>query len=311
MNGRTYCGHYKGNYLKSTLEYIYARYLDYMGINWEYEAKTFYLSTGGAYKPDFVLSDGSYVEVKGGFNYEIDLPRIKGFEKEYGVTVKIIQEKDLRQMIRSTPMVYEHLKKEWKQLAKGFGMDTSGENNPRYGAKVSNITRAKIAARAKSRMEDPEYKRKWLEARKNSEKVQRQTDRLKAYNFVKQYRVFVTCQQCEKEFEVLYRKNKPQQFCSYNCSNAATFSKTSSENSSLIQKMALDFAKNHAQAILSCKLNKIKPVLQPFYDQIEQKFGIKDERTLSKALLGYQTNRKEVLVCFRSLVENVLGTTGK
>ncbi|MBD2184419.1 hypothetical protein H6S82_20360 [Planktothrix sp. FACHB-1355] len=95
------------------------------------------------------------------------------------------------------------------------------------------------------------------------------------------------------------------------CSNAATFSKTSSENSSVIQKMALDFAKNHAQAILSCKLNKIKPVLQPFYDQIEQEFGIKDERTLSKALLGYQTNRKEVLACFRSFVENVLGTTGK
>ena len=99
MNGRTYCGHYKGNYLKSTLEYIYARYLDYMGISWEYEVKTFYLSTGGSYKPDFVLSDGSYVEVKGGFNYKIDLPRIKSFEKEYGVTVKIIQENDLRRIV--------------------------------------------------------------------------------------------------------------------------------------------------------------------------------------------------------------------
>jgi hypothetical protein len=72
MNGRTYCGHYKGYYLKSTLEYIYARYLDYMEIEWDYEVQTFELSTGGSYKPDFRLSNGSYVEIKGTFNYPID-----------------------------------------------------------------------------------------------------------------------------------------------------------------------------------------------------------------------------------------------
>ncbi|GGA53908.1 hypothetical protein CYANOKiyG1_74020 [Okeania sp. KiyG1] len=311
MNGRTYCGHYRGHYLKSTLEYIYARYLDYKEIHWEYEVKIFDLSTGGSYKPDFMLSDGSYVEVKGGFNYQTDLPRIKCFEKDYGVTVKIIQEKDLRQLIASTPMVYEHLKQEWKQIAKGLGMDTSGKNNSRYGAKVSNITRAKISAKAKSRMKDSEYKSKWLEGRKNSAKVQKQNERLKAYNLLRQYQVFVTCHHCGKEFEVLFRKNKPQKYCSYSCSNTAQFSKISGDKSFLIQELALDFAKNNAQSILSCKVNKIISVLKPFYDQIEKEFGIKDERTVSKALLGYQTNRKEILFYFHSLVENVLGTTGK
>jgi hypothetical protein len=53
MNGRTYSGFYKGYYLKSSLEYIYARYLDYLEVEWVYEPKTFQLSNGGSYKPDF------------------------------------------------------------------------------------------------------------------------------------------------------------------------------------------------------------------------------------------------------------------
>ena len=182
MNGRTYCGHYKGHYLKSTLEYIYARYLDYIGVEWRYEVQTFELSTGGSYKPDFLLADGSYVEIKGGFNYETDLPRIKTFEQDYQVSVKVIQEKDLRQLIHSTPFVFEHLKRVWKDIAQGLGMDTSGVNNPRHGVKASEVTRAKIAQKAKSRLQDPEYKQRWTESRLKSEKVQQQTEKLKQYN---------------------------------------------------------------------------------------------------------------------------------
>lgn len=104
MNGRTYCGHYNGYYLKSTLEYIYARYLDHVGIAWRYEVKTFQLSNGGSYKPDFHLEDGSFVEIKGGFNYQTDLPRIKLFETDYQAHVLVLQEHDLRQLIRSTPL---------------------------------------------------------------------------------------------------------------------------------------------------------------------------------------------------------------
>lgn len=116
-----------------------------MGIQWQYEVKTYELSNGGSYKPDFLLTDGSYVEVKGSFNYETDLPRIKAFEQDYNVTVRIIQETDLRQLIRSSPFIFEHLKQEWKQIAKGLGMDTSGTNNPRYGVKASEKTKMKIA----------------------------------------------------------------------------------------------------------------------------------------------------------------------
>lgn len=307
MNGRTYCGHYKGYYLKSTLEYIYARYLDYMEIQWQYEVKTYALSTGGSYKPDFYLAPGYYAEVKGGFNYETDLPRITTFEQDYGVRVKIIQEKDLRQLIRSTPFVFEHLKREWKQIAKGLGMDTSGANNPRYGIKASEITRAKIAQKAKSRLQNPEFKQKWVQARAHSDKVKQQTERLQAYNRQRYYQVFVTCQYCRQEFEVMFRKNAPQKYCSYHCSVNAVRSKTSPENAQAIQAIAVEFAKTYPHEIMQCKLNRIKPLLEPFYQQVEQAFDIQDERTLSKALLGEQTNRKAMLQYFQTLVEKVLG----
>lgn len=278
-----------------------------MGIQWQYEVKTFELSNGGSYKPDFLLTEDFYVEVKGGFNYETDLPRITTFEQDYGVAVTIIQEKDLRRLIRPTPFVFEQLKQEWKQIAKGLGMDTSGVNNPRYGVKASETTKAKIAQKAKSRLQDPEYRQKWTESRLKSNKVKQQTKRLQQYNLQRYYQVFVTCQYCDQEFEVLFRKNAPQKYCSYHCSVNAVRSKTFPENAQAIQAIAAEFAKTHPNEIMLCKFNKIKPALEPFYEQVRSQFGIQDERTLSKALLGKQTDRKAVLRYFRSLAEKVLG----
>ena len=311
MNGRTYCGHYKGYYLKSTLEYIYARYLDYVGIVWKYEVKTFALSTGGSYKPDFYLvKEGRYVEIKGGFNYKTDLPRIRAFEADQKTSVQVFQESDLRKLIRPTPFVFEQLKREWKQIAQGLGMDTSGKNNPRYGIQQSASTRSKIAKKAKARLQDPVYRKKWEAARKNSEKVKRQTERLKTYNAARYYQVFETCRYCGKHYEVTYRKHDPPKYCSRKCSVSDVRGKTSLEVSSAVQLLAEKFAKQNAEAILNCKLNKIRPVLQPFYEQVRTQYDIQDERTLSKALLGRQTNRKEMLYYFQSLVEKVLGTMG-
>lgn len=300
MNGRTYCGHYKGYYLKSTLEYIYARYLDYIGTNWDYEVQTFELSTGSSYKPDFYLTDECrYVEIKGSFNYETDLPRIKAFEADYRLSVQIVQEPDLRRLIGPTPFVFEQLKREWKQVAQGLGMDTSGENNSRYGVKQSNQTRSKIAKKAKARLQNPEYRKKWESSRRNSDKVQRQTENLKRYNDERYYQVFETCRYCNKRYEVTYRKYNPPKYCSRKCSVSDVRGKTSPEASEAIQLLALDFARQNTEAILKCKLNKIRPVLQPFYEQVESIHGIQDERTLSKALLGRQTNRKEMLGYFQ------------
>ncbi len=293
------------------MEYIYARYLDYTETAWDYEVQTFELSTGGSYKPDFYLiKEGQYVEIKGGFNYETDLPRIRVFEADQNTSVPIFQERDLRKLVRSTPFVFEQLKREWKQVAQALGMDTSGENNPRYGVKQSVSTRSKIAKKAKARLQDPEYRKKWDASRKNSEKVQRQTEKLKVYNAERYYQVFETCRYCNKRYEVTYRKYDPPKYCSRKCSVSDVRGKTSPEASEAIQLLALEFARCNAEAILKCKLNKIKPLLKPFYEQVNAQYDIQDERTLSKALLGRQTGRKEMLHYFQDLVEKVLGTIG-
>lgn len=57
---------YKGIKMRSRLETKFAFFLDALKINWEYEPKTFLLSNGIMYKPDFYLPElKQWIEVKG------------------------------------------------------------------------------------------------------------------------------------------------------------------------------------------------------------------------------------------------------
>lgn len=107
-----------------------------------------------------------------------------------------------------------------------------------------------------------------------------------------------------------YRKYNPPKYCSRKCSVSDVRGKVSPATSKAIQLLALEFAERNAEAILKCKLNKIKPLLKPFYEQVSAQYDIRDERTLSKALLHRQTGRKEMLYYFQDLVEKVLGAIG-
>jgi hypothetical protein len=52
-------------FFRSSWEANYARYLNFLGVNWQYEPCTFQLSEAVSYTPDFKLDDGTFVEVKG------------------------------------------------------------------------------------------------------------------------------------------------------------------------------------------------------------------------------------------------------
>lgn len=54
-----------GCFFRSTWEANYARYLNHLGIKWKYEAITYQLGDNKTYTPDFLLDDGSLVEIKG------------------------------------------------------------------------------------------------------------------------------------------------------------------------------------------------------------------------------------------------------
>jgi hypothetical protein len=61
--GRTYR-------MRSEWERETARWLDARGYGWEYEPEVISLPSGAAYLPDFRLSDGRFIEVKGYFSPE-------------------------------------------------------------------------------------------------------------------------------------------------------------------------------------------------------------------------------------------------
>jgi hypothetical protein len=111
-------GYYKrknGEYiwLRSTWEYIYAKWLDRYNIKWEYESKTYLLSNGQTYRPDFKIYQENHfylVEIKGSL-YKHRLYKIKLFKKQYK-NIEIIIIKDIK---KYTNIGYIKELREWKK----------------------------------------------------------------------------------------------------------------------------------------------------------------------------------------------------
>ena len=301
-----YSGFYGEHCLRSSLEYIYARYLDYMNIGWTYEHKTYTLSNGVRYKPDFLLETGEYVEIKGAFNFTYDLPKVQLFQSEYNVKVTILQEKDLRQLIKPTPFVFEHLKQEWKSFAKVRGMNTFGSKNPMYGVTQTEETRDKISAKAKARFADPEFKEKFLNSPKR--KAYHQSRKGQKTGLIAP-RYTLICELCQQNFEVIQHKASQRRFCSKHCSIQAQHGKTSFTNSG-VQALAYSFALDNFDQLFSLKLNELKSFFQPLWDSIQKEHNILDIRTICQIVVGKPCSRKEFLYHLQSYVQKVRGATG-
>jgi Phage endonuclease I len=97
-------------WLRSTYEYIYCKWLDKNDILYKYEDVTFSLKNGEKYRPDFILPDGTIIEVKGNFytnrRYKADML------KEQYPDIKIIVVDNIDQY---TEKGYGEELKEWKQ----------------------------------------------------------------------------------------------------------------------------------------------------------------------------------------------------
>jgi hypothetical protein len=89
-------------WLRSTYEYIYAKFLNKIGVNWKTEQKYYILSDGSKYSPDFYVYDENWVlekiiEIKGYYDcraYKVDLLR-EEFFKESNIDVILIRDIDL------------------------------------------------------------------------------------------------------------------------------------------------------------------------------------------------------------------------
>jgi hypothetical protein len=105
-------------WLRSSWEYIYAKFLNKISVNWKSEVSVYELSDGTYYRPDFFIYDSNWdlvqiVEIKGYFDnrsYKVDL-----LKSEYSLDVVLIT--DIKKYISSdTNLTKEG--KTWKAIRK-------------------------------------------------------------------------------------------------------------------------------------------------------------------------------------------------
>jgi len=118
---RSIQGYYKkktGDYvwLRSTYEYIYAKWLDSRDINWKVEVNSFKLKNGENYRPDFFIYNEkdileSIVEIKSSYYIENHNYKFLMFKKEYPEIESAI----IYNIEKFTKESYAKEIKKWKQ----------------------------------------------------------------------------------------------------------------------------------------------------------------------------------------------------
>lgn len=161
---------------------------------------------------------------------------------------------------------------------KGYNLDSGG----RSGGIKSDETKRKIGETTKEKWKNPEMAAKMRYGlTKGTETVKKN---VKKYPF--------TCPVCHKTFYYQKHIAESKKFCSIQCS-AKTGSwkkgvKASAEANHLkniqfkskVRQDINEWILSHENIVLSCPYNKITPTLKPLLTLIEEKYNIKDIRTL-------------------------------
>jgi hypothetical protein len=99
-------------YVRSSWEANYARFLNYIGVKWEYEAQTFSLTSCSTYTPDFRLGENHFIEVKGWLTAK-GKHKLEQFSILYPhVKLEIID----RQAYRELYNKYENIIPNWEKI---------------------------------------------------------------------------------------------------------------------------------------------------------------------------------------------------
>jgi hypothetical protein len=158
MAGRVKLGGYKGGrgyngwhknwmnewvYLRSKLEYIYARYLDIKRIPYKLEQQIYEVN-GITYKPDFFLYEdismnelNSIVEIKDTCKEKNDYVfTFKSFFESIGIKYLVFYQKDLKKIKKDYKIDVDA----WvdRCIAQNPSVDMKGHKNPAYGTRRSN-----------------------------------------------------------------------------------------------------------------------------------------------------------------------------
>jgi len=159
---RGYCGYFKGNFLRSTLEYVFAEYLEHKQLKYQVEEIT-YLINGKSYKPDFFIYNSNglrcIVEIKYSVtDAEEYLKKYKDYFRKMGIYYLVMNKtllKDINKELNLKGKVKIWIENSIKQYNK---VGYCGSENPHFGVKETKEVRNKIGQKTKERMSDPKWK---------------------------------------------------------------------------------------------------------------------------------------------------------
>jgi hypothetical protein len=308
---RGYAGFYKGHYLRSSYEYAYAKYLDYNSIPWSYEDEIFDLGYK-VYKPDFFFYDQNnrlikIVEIKSRNKEAKENAKkaLKTIEEKYNIECELVSYEELREIYKELPFSLTSTLNEWIESKETtINKAAYGELNGHYNIKHSEDAKRKIGEHTKKLWaSDSIAKQKMLEGLRKSGLSQK--------GKIKTPREMRKCKQCNQEFQVLI--TSPQIFCSRSCAGKEAMKKATESYVEKrinihkeIKKYIIQWSKVNKSIVLETPLNKIKTTIKPLTNDIQEQFGVKDFRVISKAVFGEDRGRKELIKFMKSVCnENV------
>lgn len=297
---RGYAGFYKGYYLRSSYEYAYAKYLDYFSIDWDYEVKVFDLGYK-LYKPDFFFYDHKseiikIVEIKSR-NFEakknarIALDTIK---ERYNINCELVSYEELLSLYKELPFSLNSTITEWIQSKETtINKSAFGELNGHFNIKHSEVTKRKIGEHTKKLWaNDSVARQRMIEGLRKTGLVQK--------GKFKKPRELRVCNECGEQFEVIVTSLK--KFCSQKCSGnvairSATevYMKKRTQLHSRIKGCIIQWSIENKEIVIATPYNKIKTTIKPLLEIIQEQYGVKDFRVISKAVFGEDRGRKELL----------------
>ncbi|WP_342432289.1 restriction endonuclease [Neobacillus sp. FSL H8-0543] len=296
---RGYAGFYKEHYLRSSYEYAYARYLDYYSIPWGYEDITFDLGYK-IYKPDFFFYDlkgnlQKVVEIKSR-NEKAKADARKALDiikNRYNIDCELLSYEELLELYKTLPFSLTSIITKWIE-----SKDTTihkaahGELNGHFNLRHSESAKKKIGEHTK---------RLW-----NSDSLSRQRmiEGLKKSGIKKGYiktkRENRMCKECTEEFETLVTSQR--KYCSQKCAGKVAIRLATDryvEKRTFIhhhiREYIIQWSIDNKKIVSETPFNKIKTTIHPLIKDIQNQFGVKDFRVISKAVFGEDCGRKELI----------------
>ncbi len=124
-------------------------------------------------------------------------------------------------------------------------------------------------------------------------------------------RININCLLCGNEFVVTLNNPKGRKFCSEHCARVyhgkkgnEVQTKNSDAHLKLVKEYIYNWSLDNRELVLNTPYNKISTTLNALFEQIENKYNIKDKRTISKAIFGKDKGRKKTLLHLKEFVLN-------